>query len=253
MTFSFKMTDLNNSTRLLDGTHLEHVRHTCWVYEFVLQGEIHSQNQDMAGHSTIFETSSAYRHFLLCHDTNGVLASHCYAGDASCLDCFERILCRTQVTFSHSSSEDRRKYVPRRQRDLTDLVQSTFWAEDGDVPIVTTATPRHVGCDNLAHDTLGVRYCVNYTNASVQPLWTRRLSCDLADALAQTRRLFWGNPQKMLVANTNKQMCSRSLSWPPDQRTSFAARLQHSALTRNCSGRSRRVAAALSWHRVLVQ
>ena len=124
--------------------------------------------------------------------------------------------------------------MPRRQRDLTDLVQSTFWAEDGDVPIVTTATPRHVGCDKSADDTLGVCYSLIYTNASVQPLWTRRLSCDLADALAQTRRLFWGIPQEMLVAYTNKQMCSRSSSWPPDLRTSFAARLQHSAVTRNC-------------------
>ncbi len=125
--------------------------------------------------------------------------------------------------------------MPRRQRDLTDLVQSTFWAEDGDVPIVTTATPRHVECENPADDTLGVCYCLNYTNASVQPLWTRRLSCDLADALAQNRRLFWGNLQEMLVATTNKQMCSRCLSWPPDQRTSFAARLQHSAVTQNFS------------------
>jgi len=146
-------------------TYLEQVRHTCWVYEFVLQGNIHSQNQGMADHSAAFNTSLAYRHFLLCHDTNGVLASHCYAGDASCLDCFERILCQTQVTFSHSAGEDRTNTMPRTQRDLTDLVQSTFWAEDGDVPIITTASPRHGGCDDSADDTLGTSYCDIYKNA----------------------------------------------------------------------------------------
>lgn len=107
--FSQDRTDLHISTRLLDSTHLEHVRHTCWVYEFVLQGTIHLQTQLMAGISATFNTSSAYRHFLLCHDTDRVLASHCYAGDASCLDCFERILCRRQVIFSHSASENQKE------------------------------------------------------------------------------------------------------------------------------------------------
>ena len=59
---------------------------------------------------------------------------------------------------------------PKTQRDLTDLVQSTFWAEDGDVPIITTASPRHGECDNSADDTLGKNYCAIYNNATVQPL-----------------------------------------------------------------------------------
>ena len=35
---------------------------------------------------------STYRDFLLCHNTDGVLASDCYAGDARCLDGFESVL-----------------------------------------------------------------------------------------------------------------------------------------------------------------
>ena len=53
---------------------------------------------------------------------------------------------------------------------LKGVLLLAFWAEDGDVPIITTASPRHGGCDNSADDTLGVSYCVIYTNATVQPL-----------------------------------------------------------------------------------
>lgn len=57
---------------------------------------------------------------------------------------------KTQTTFIHSAIGDQTHAIPTTHRDLTDLVQSTFWAEDGDVPIITTASPRHGWRDNSA-------------------------------------------------------------------------------------------------------
>ncbi len=67
-----KRTDLNNSTRLLDSTHLEQVRHTCWVYEFVLQGTIHSQNQDMAAQRLLISARLTVTFFCVTTQTESL-------------------------------------------------------------------------------------------------------------------------------------------------------------------------------------